>query len=410
MGPYPPNLAEFCPPELDPDPSKPVYVIDPKTGLSEAPVAWRHAATQSTNGLVQLGEQFGQSGNRSVYALNYAFSPNERTATLWLSENMRVWVNGELLGEPTSPGAWHWAASKRFPIVLRAGRNTILLKKGPGDHLVARLGDNPYDRGLEFYRFGLFAEAAEAFAAAHRCAADDARRIASAYLGRFYAVSQLVEGNLDEYRRSARELADRRDNSTSYEDLANVVCVCSYGPDGLDLQRLAKALEAWKKDPLWEKEPWQKVPAALAEYRLGRFQEVIRQLEPITGNPFASVVLAMAHHRLGHAEQAGNYLEKSRGPVESSFENADRPTVDYIEWGYIVYREACRLIRGNSTDIDARYARFRETRRKLWQDREPALADYIDAVRAAADQPPVHVARGRRLAELKRFEAAEAIG
>ena len=38
VGPYPKNLSEFCPPEVDPDPSQPVYTIDPTTGLSDQPV------------------------------------------------------------------------------------------------------------------------------------------------------------------------------------------------------------------------------------------------------------------------------------------------------------------------------------------------------------------------------------
>ncbi|HUG89691.1 MAG TPA: hypothetical protein VML55_02585, partial [Planctomycetaceae bacterium] len=35
VGPYPQALAEFCPPEIDPDPSRPVYAIDPTSGLSD---------------------------------------------------------------------------------------------------------------------------------------------------------------------------------------------------------------------------------------------------------------------------------------------------------------------------------------------------------------------------------------
>ena len=45
VGPYSANLDEFCPPEIDADPSTPVYVIDPKTGLSDEPVRWQSLPT-----------------------------------------------------------------------------------------------------------------------------------------------------------------------------------------------------------------------------------------------------------------------------------------------------------------------------------------------------------------------------
>src|SRR4029453_17148522 len=45
VGPYPQEVKEFCPPEIDPDPSKPVYAVDPQTGLSTQPVPWKPIPT-----------------------------------------------------------------------------------------------------------------------------------------------------------------------------------------------------------------------------------------------------------------------------------------------------------------------------------------------------------------------------
>ena len=42
-GPYPADLDEVYPPELNPDPSKPVYKIVQKEGLPQSPDNWVHA-------------------------------------------------------------------------------------------------------------------------------------------------------------------------------------------------------------------------------------------------------------------------------------------------------------------------------------------------------------------------------
>src|SRR6185503_3776871 len=145
----------------------------------------------------------------------------------------------------------------------------------------------------------------------------------------------------------------------------NVVVAGCHGPDGMDPSSLAVALEAWNQHRPLDTQPWLRLPIALAEYRLGHFAEVFQQLEPVQNDPGACVVLAMTYYRQGHNEEAKARLEQARAYVEGAFENADRSNVDYVEWPTALYREAARLIQGDSSDIDARYEKFRDARRRM---------------------------------------------
>ena len=132
VGPYSAELKEFCPPEVDPDPFRPVHVIDPQTGLSDQPVKWQSVPTTQW-GRVDLTSLPGQKDRASVYALSHVYSPDERTVLLMIrkSRPLRLWVNGEFV-EDYVPGEYpvqpHYEHFHRVPIVLHSGRNTILVK------------------------------------------------------------------------------------------------------------------------------------------------------------------------------------------------------------------------------------------------------------------------------------------
>ena len=149
-GPYPPELKEFCPPELGPDPSQPVYVIDPAKGLSEQPVAWRYAPTGEL-GLVDLKSVF-EAEQMSAYALTYVYSPDVRPATLLVGgdDRVRLWVNGRLEYDYDKSRNWTFGLA-RVPVILRPGRNVILAKvrQYTGIHrLYVRVADTPLDRAF----------------------------------------------------------------------------------------------------------------------------------------------------------------------------------------------------------------------------------------------------------------------
>ena len=165
VGPYSPELKEFCPPELFPDPATPVHIVDPQTGLSDEPVKWRNIATGDF-GRMEFASFSAANGNVSVYAMSHVYSPTETTATLCISAS----EGGADLDQ------WRARASTSIPPRLRGtgrairndsplfcGRDsTQFLSKAPLIHaLTIRLGDHPYDKGMELARFGEWKAAAD---------------------------------------------------------------------------------------------------------------------------------------------------------------------------------------------------------------------------------------------------------
>ena len=143
-GPYPPRLEQCCPPEVDPDPSRPVYTINPTTGLSDQPVAWLSVAT-GLAGRVQPGPRFAASVNSSHYALAYVYSPDERTALLRIAGGDPLLPHDH---EPTRPTTWDE--------VVRADPDVVLVAPcGFGvERTVAELHRLPVLRALRAFREG----------------------------------------------------------------------------------------------------------------------------------------------------------------------------------------------------------------------------------------------------------------
>ncbi len=401
VGPYPPNLDEFCPPEIDPDPSKPVYVIDPKTGLSDEPARWRHAATGDF-GRVDLGPPFEGKGERSVYAVTYIYSPDERTAMLWVGgeKPVRVWLNGSPADRPARPASIHFAPKECVPVVLRPGRNTVMVK-AVLPHFYASLGDCPFDRGCEFARFGLYKQAADALGQAFTPPRDRPGNLHWQFRQAMYA---LEAGDTEEYRTRATELLTRFQKSSNPAELAILTEVCSLSPEGInDPRRLVQFAEQWKQH-LNETARRNALTMALVYYRAGRWQDAVEFAPKEHGHNWP--ILAMAYHQLQQPADAHYWLEKSKSRFEAWLGDFHGKTP--LEEFYILYREACELIHGSATDVEQAFEASQRERLQLWQGRDPATAAFDDAVRIAPDQPQVYLARGRRLAELERWDEAEA--
>ncbi len=92
-GPYPEPFDRACPPEIDPDPSRPVAAVDERRGLT-----WQAVSTTPNTGWIELGTVAPGNKNVSFYALAYVHADRDRTTSLLLrtGSDARLWVNGRL--------------------------------------------------------------------------------------------------------------------------------------------------------------------------------------------------------------------------------------------------------------------------------------------------------------------------
>ena len=123
VGPYPDQLELACPPEWNPDPSKPVSALGGKGNLQ-----WQTVPTTPHSGKIQLPDPIGGQAKASSYALSYVYADRERTATLrlWPKNDARVWLNGRLVFAGFGEGKI--TSSIEIPVTLRTGRNALLVK------------------------------------------------------------------------------------------------------------------------------------------------------------------------------------------------------------------------------------------------------------------------------------------
>ena len=233
VGPYPESLTTPCPPEIDPDPARPVASAD-----GAAAPTWRSIAT-GEYGRVDLRAVFN-ADHISAYALTYVYSPDERTATLMVGgdDRVRVWLNGRSVHE-TIRSNDDWSNIDHVPVTLRAGRNTLLVKvsQGDGPHsLVLRLADNPLDRAERFVAMGLWRRGRGAV----RWGCGEGRRKTWCCTYR-YAALLWAAGRADRCRRVAEAVFERH-RSVSDSGVAHAVAmVCDLAPEArVDFARLAE--------------------------------------------------------------------------------------------------------------------------------------------------------------------------
>jgi tetratricopeptide (TPR) repeat protein len=326
VGPYPEDLALACPPEYDPDPSRPVDAVG-----GDGKLSWRRAPT-SGDGRVNLNSIF-KADHIAVYALSYVTSPDERVTSLLVGGDdlVRVWVNGRVVHETT-----HWWDDSqnldRVSVTLRAGRNTILAKinnVGGAHHLILRLDNSPTDRLDDLpARFDL---ADASLRAGRMDEATGAGRVLIPLLRRAveqrpddpslrhrFALALVLAGDREGYRRACAATLDRLGRS---EDpmIGEAVRACLVGPDSVDDFSVARRLveRGLAREP---GAPWLYYLLGLADLRAGRSEEEVEHLEKSrelgntwAGTPLNYPALAMAHHRLGHRDEARRWLGKAHG-------------------------------------------------------------------------------------------------
>ncbi len=412
VGPYPGNLPGPCPPESNPDPSRPVAAVGTNRVLK-----WLTTPTGAHSGAVSPGPADGGPDKTSFYYLAHVHADRDRTADLHFRtpEDGRLWVNGRLAFD----GVAAWGIGKehsiRVPVSLRAGRNTILVKvSGPKDRrwFECLFHDAPALRATDLADLGLWPEAADAFAEADR------REPLDAWRSHLRLLCLLAAGRHDDYRRAFAEMVRRHDRSGSEDIPIELARACHLDPERTpDRDRWVKRLErhAALSPNGWEGH----FLLGHAYYRAARFAEAERSLRraaELNDIIEVGVLLAATCHRLGKTDEARTLLRKVEERYERQTQDGLRATpprlpIWFLGQGEFVVnlREARKLVYGKDPGPDKSepvlLARFRQWRTELGN----AEDDFARLVMTSPDQSRLWIARGQRLGELKRWgEAAKA--
>ena len=390
--------------EIDPDPSKPVYVIDPKKGLSALPVDWCSLATQVSDRddrecHVDLSAFSGHQSNSTTYALTYVFSLDERSTTLLTEDaQCRVWVNGVATQRPT-PDSIGWRNWKRVPIVLQPGRNSILIKTKSAN-LMAMLSDTPVAMAWESLKFGDPRHAVKAYSRV-------LDRPAEPWIVRMACFAAILAGDSPRYREFAKYLPTQFKSAPTADDaMLDAKVYCSVPVTESERLRLQELLELWYATPDRPQSVAFRRMAATAHFLLGEFDQVVKLLEE-ENDDSGWPILAMAYHRLNQPEQAERCLDRARTDFDSWLEDP-RGNAQGVWLTLPAYREACQLIHGDSADVDGRFEEYVEQRRSIWEAQDPLTSAFDAAIRNAPQDVHAWIARGKRLAELGRLDEAEA--
>ena len=408
VGPYPANLAEFCPPELDPDPSKPVYTIDPKTGLSDEPVSWASVATGGM-GLVDLSSAPGRQDGGSVYATAQVYSPDERSVILMIHRDqaLRVWVNGELIRDFV-PGEYAVQPEDdvyaRVPFVLRTGLNTLLIKTATPNFTV-RIGDSPRDRAVFLAEQRRLSEAAALL--------DGFSYVRGALPWWVPLVPAVASQNAAMYESQCQDIYQTLETGNTIQWAYQ----CSQRENETFRTHAEEFLAAVEDVLNSDSPPWLKNWAAVVCYRAGD-DERARSLI-VESYPGGHALQALLDHRAGETASAEESLAAALrwgAQYRENLQNGDRS--DFWQqntwprhWvpSFLLLAEAEQKIRGETTASDELRLAVEETMRGKWTA-DPQLAAFDQTVYWASysENPHPYLARGRRLAELGRFEQAEA--
>jgi tetratricopeptide (TPR) repeat protein len=419
VGPYPEALATCCPPEKSPDPSRPVARLStPDTGedQEEADLKWRTIPTHNY-GYVNLGPPFDGAEHLSVYALNYVYAPEERSATLMVGGDdfVRVWLNGRLVHEIPSYRYGYAFSLDRVPVTLRAGRNTLLVKVSnvTRDHYFhLRLADNPSDQAFTRAELGLWDEAAALLAEVFK-----GKPPTNTQLWHRQAALLLLSGDTEGYCRHCAALLKRYGAATDATQAYSTALACNLAPaPGRDTSVVLRQAErALKARPNQAGELFE---VAVARHRAGQQERAIKTLSDsaeLLKLPKTWAVLALAHHGLGHAEDAKKWLAKGDEWHDKAVRDAlaapafQRPQEGPI-WEYaqflIYQREAKTLIEGAAPKDDANVKALQDRARDWLKQRPATTADYDLAILLSPRSERAWLSRGRMHAESGQLDKA----
>jgi serine/threonine protein kinase/Tfp pilus assembly protein PilF len=404
-GPYPEDMSQPQPPELDPDPSRTV------AGVTSTPLRWRPAGVNEDR-YVFLAPFAGRPA-ASVYALTHIASDRDRTALLCLSgrDRLHIWLNGRIVFDSTQSNTYRAGPEFLVPVSLRAGRNTLLVRvshSSDGHDLRLRSDDFELDRAYLTAEFGRWPEAAKLLDQA-----DDRHQILHPWPMARRAELLAALGDKDRYLRTAALLADF--DGAARPDPYDVAITLGLMPNDLvshdrliEIARQAVALN--------QSETWRQSSLALAYYRAGRFREALDQLPARlrADDRIASAIAALAHWRLGQKDAAREAL----AAADAKFDTWCRERLSgrgsrWTTWWFdgfqliALRREAHELMNGRPTDDVAALAKIRSAMGNLLDDRDSPTWAYDLALRLEPGNIQYRNALAARLTELGRIAEAE---
>ncbi len=425
-GPFPVDLDLRCPPEVEADPSKSVPAVG-RTGN----LKWQAVSTEPANGDINFGTLFASldkssfsagdinfgtalagNGKSSFYAMAYVDADRDRTASLYLSTRVdkRLWVNGQLVFAGRGGSKPEGTLEASIPIVLRAGRNQLLMKTSGDAWCQFQFDDAPGRRAYALEDLGLWAEAADQFAEADR------RGPLEPFRAMQWIRCLLASGRNDEARRVFAEAALRHDQTTNETARDHLGWACPLPPEkGPDRdQRVALERKLMDQENDSQKHFW----LGHAFYRAARFDEAeksLRRAISLEDKVCFHPLLAATLHYLGRADEARKVLQAAeersaklvKDALTASHFRTPQPAFDELLFRSTL-PEARTLIRGKDSGATADEAAFLRRARERRAELDKA-DDFARLTELQPGQPRLWIDRGRRLGQLKRWDEAATV-
>jgi WD40 repeat protein/serine/threonine protein kinase len=309
VGPFAAEFETAFPPERDPDPSHLVATVD--SNGDQRQLQW-HSIQAESSGLLHLDEVSGR-GPATAYALSHVFAKQERPVEFHIKPagNVCLWLNGKVIHRAASGDVQHTAVA---PVVLHAGRNTLLAKvtnDGSSEFRVeihtAEIPSHRVERALSQRRWADAATAMERLSA-QNC--DDT------FTARHWAYLRLRAGDIEGYRRVCQRLLERFGDTSAPDFAANTALACvQHGDDATNWNAVAQLAErATRGNPTIG---WYWHTLGVSYFRQGRFEQALQALDQSDqkdpgwpGRILNDVVRSMTLHQMGRAAEARQVFQR----------------------------------------------------------------------------------------------------
>ncbi|MFN0054391.1 MAG: protein kinase domain-containing protein [Planctomycetales bacterium] len=398
--------------ERDPDPARPPGVAE-----GAAALRWERLPTEPLGRVVMRAPY--QRDKAVVYLLNYLYATEPRTTGILLGadDQARVWLNGtlvhDLLSYKDDP-----TGLDRFAVVLKPGRNTLLVKLTNGGGpmgLQLRVADHPFDQGIDFAQLGLWEEAAPLLRrATDGFVAGTLSDGTESLLARVFRAA----GDMSGWEGVRRRLVQRYEGNKTAEVAETLAFVAGLGHSA-DVPRERLIEWADRAATRTGRQEWQFFYDALALYRAAEYRRTLAILTAhpaLDGEPKAWALRALAEFQLGNSDQARASLDRAvqmySEQAKNSLTGEEFRIAASFWWEFaetqILVREARQVIAGLSPESDEHKAPLTLAARRLLDRRDPLTRDYDDAIRAQPKQAWVWKERALRYVQLNQPARAAA--